>query len=122
MRAIASAKILSEKIGSSLEVAWFLDSHLFAKFSDLFEPIENIKVSNYGLENPILKRIHLLKFFKSRFSSIEFLTKRKYDVIFSQQEMRTKALDEDTIYDLSGKRVLLKSYTKFYRSPACIPY
>ena len=118
MRAIASAKVLSEKIGSSLEVAWFLDSHLFAKFSDLFEPIENIKVSNYGLENPILKRIQLLKFFKSRFSSIEFLTKRKYDVIFSQQEMISNALDEDSIYDLSGKRVLLKSYAKFYNSPS----
>ncbi len=105
MRAIASAKILSEKIGSSLEVAWILNSHnlIFAKFSDLFEPIENVKVSNYGQGNPILKGIQLLKFFKSRFSSIEFLTKRKYDVIFSQQEMRTKALDEDTIYDLSGK-------------------
>ena len=56
MRAIASAKILSEQIGSTLEIAWFLDSNLFANYNDLFEPIENIKVSNYSSRSSILSR------------------------------------------------------------------
>jgi len=117
MRAIASAKILSEEIGSSLEIAWMLDSNVSAKFNDLFEPIENIEVSNYGLENPVLKRIKLLRFFKSRFSIIEYITKKNYDVIFGQQKMNSNTFD-DSINFLRGKRVLIRSYSRFYNSPS----
>jgi len=116
MRAIASAKALSEKIGSSLEVAWILDSNLGASFCDLFEPLETIYVRDYPQKSPILKRIQTLKVLKSRFRFLNYIRNRNYDLIFNQNQMITNALeDENSINSLRGKNVLLNSYAKFYK-------
>ena len=42
----------------------------------------------------------------------------KYDVIYNNKKLTTNSLDEDSIYDLCNKRVLLISYAKFYNPPS----
>ena len=116
MRAIASAKVLSEEIGSNLEIAWVHHPRLFAKFSDLFEPIENVEVRNYSIKNPILRKIQRAQFFKTPFPIIEYLTKRKYDLIIHEHEF-----DEDSTCNLIGKRVLFRSGSEFY-NPLALSY
>ncbi|NIP29839.1 MAG: hypothetical protein GTO02_06190 [Candidatus Dadabacteria bacterium] len=65
MRAIASAKALSEILGSKLEIAWIIGPGLSANFEDLFKELKAAEIKNYNLKYPILSKVNSLRLLRS---------------------------------------------------------
>ena len=116
MRAIASAKALSETIGSQLHVVWIQDSGLASRFCDLFEPIEPIKVTEYSQLTDYLTKLQTCVYRSSRFPLVKYVKQKLYHVILENIGTDTLS-DEKVVKDLCGKKVLVSSFAKFYSHP-----
>ena len=115
MRAIASAKALSDRIGSNLEIVWLNHFKFPAKFKDLFEDVDTIRIKDYWLNIPSLRRQQVINIARSAIYLKEYAKWRKYDLILPREQSKDGSFDdEESIYRIRGKKVLMVSYSRFY--------
>ena len=115
MRAIASGKALAERIGSNLEVVWLNHFRFHAKFKDLFEDVDTIKIKEYWLHIPFLSRQQVINHARTAVYFKEYARRRKYDLILHRKQLNDGYFDDEESLDkIRGKKVLMVTYSKIY--------
>ncbi|MCZ6675318.1 MAG: hypothetical protein O7C75_20505 [Verrucomicrobia bacterium] len=115
MRAIASAKVLADDIGSKLRVVWAKDPGLQTKFGELFEDFQDITLSDLTDSSFLVTKFQFALVGRTRISLLRKLIRRRYEFVL-------ESLDTDTlrnpnqINQMKGKQVVITSFAKFYLS------
>jgi len=108
LRAYASAAALAKKSGRALAVVWIPDMHLWAKFTDLFQTPEGVKVFEHGIL-PSVERLQgniLYYDYNSRGGKDKVLRDRSHRAIYVRSayvlQSETKVSEEDIILELKS--------------------